>query len=34
MKHRSQQDPDNLFVTSYMQKLLGIGDMKNTSVRS
>ena len=34
MKHRSQQDPDNLFVTPYIQKLLGIGDMKNTSVRS
>jgi len=26
MKHRSQQDPDNVFVTPYMEKFLGIGN--------
>ena len=32
MKHRAQQDPDNLFVSNYLDKLLGVS--KRTSVAS
>lgn len=29
MKHRSEQDPDNIFVSQYMKQLLGLGNREN-----